>query len=80
VKLFADEDDEHVLPYLGDLTKEEFLTIVSWIAVDGKGRDLHIQGRVQLYQHLMQIVIECLLGWNSKTQTVNLGINKERQY
>ncbi len=73
VRLFADPDKEHELPYIGNSAQEEFLYNCILDYNLRKWQRLAYPGACTIaYEHLLQIVIECLLGWDPKTQTGNV--------
>jgi hypothetical protein len=68
VRLFVDADKVHTLPSLENITSPEKLSNCMLDLNLRKTQRLQHPGACSLvYQHLMQIVIECLFGWSKKT-------------
>ncbi|KAL7554752.1 hypothetical protein ACHAWF_018291, partial [Thalassiosira exigua] len=66
---------EHTLPSLGDPTSpEDRQDCLLDFNFRIKQRTKYPGACSLVYQHLMQIVVECLLGWDSKTQTGKRGV------
>ena len=70
-----DADKVHTLPSLENITSPEKLSNCMLDLNLRKTQRLQYPGACSLvYQHLMQIVIECLFGWSKKTQSGRTGI------
>ena len=60
-------------PFEIDCVEEYMLTF----EVQRKQRDIYLGACFLVYQRLMQILIECLMGWKSMTKTGKRGIFRD---
>ncbi|KAL7432030.1 hypothetical protein ACHAXM_002882, partial [Skeletonema potamos] len=75
VKVFVNAGEEQTLPSLGDLDDEDHIRQCYFdFEVRKRDRTLYPGACSLVYQHLMQIVTECLIGWNTKTKTGRVGV------
>ena len=75
VKVFANAGKEVSLPNLGDWDDEEFLEECRFdFDLRKDTRRLYPGACSLVYQHLMQIITECLIGWNPKKQSGQPGV------
>ena len=70
VRLFAEAGKAHTLPPLPDPFEEDCTgDCMIDFEVRRKQRETYPGACSLVYQHLMQIVIECLMGWDPKTKS-----------
>jgi len=75
VGLFVNAGEEQTLPPLGDLDDKEHINQCKFhFELRKRYRTLYPGACSLVYQHLMQIVTECLIGWNTKTKTGRVGV------
>ena len=76
VRLFVDADKLHLLPKLieGPFSKEATDVCDAEFTLRNKQRTKHPGVCSLVYESLMQIVIKCLLGWNSDKQVGEEGV------
>ena len=76
VRLFADADKRHILPKLVEdpFSKEATDVCDVDFTLRAKQRTMYPGACALVYESLMQIVIKCLLGWNSDKQVGEEGI------
>ena len=76
VRLFADADNPHVLPKLVEdpFSKEAANICDVDFTLRSKQRTMDPGACSLVYESLMQIVIKCLVGWNSNKQVGKEGV------
>jgi len=75
VRLFVRPEQNHMLPELGDPCDEDHINdCVADFKMRKEERTMYPGACSLMYQHLMQIVTECLIGWDHKTNTGKRGV------
>lgn len=73
--MFVRPNENHKLPGLGDPCDEKHIEdCVGDFNIRKKERIMYPGACSLMYQHLMQIVTECLIGWDPKTNTGRRGV------
>ena len=75
VQIFANAGKEQTLPNLRDYDDNRHMKdCVTSFDLRKRIRRLYPGACSLVYQHLMQIITECLIGWDTKTQTGRMGV------
>ena len=75
VQIFANAGKEQTLPKLRDFDENGHMKdCIASFDLRKRIRRLYPGACSLVYQHLMHVITECLIGWNTKTQTGRMGV------